>query len=82
MYSGAEDIEYFKVDITDPDGPTYLPSEARRIGTPPLPTERPRKGRARGFFFDYDGYEDPDSISPDQKARQLEVGSHACRQGP
>ena len=77
MYSGADDIEYFKVDITDPDGPTYLPSEARRIATPPLPTEGPRKGRARGFFFDYDGFEDPD-----RRAQLLEAGLHACRKGP
>ncbi|KAI9839317.1 MAG: hypothetical protein M1819_003312 [Sarea resinae] len=45
--------EYFKVELADPDGPTFLPSEARRVGTPPLPSDRPRRGKPRGFFFDY-----------------------------
>jgi parafibromin len=53
LYAGTRGNDYFKVEISDPDGPTFLPSEARRIGTPPLPSDRPRKGRLRGFFFDY-----------------------------
>lgn len=53
LYAGTDRDDYFKVEISDPDGPTFLPSEARRIGTPPLPSDRPRQGNMRGFFFDY-----------------------------
>ncbi|KAI9812853.1 MAG: accessory factor associated with RNA polymerase II [Thelocarpon impressellum] len=45
--------EYMKVEISDPDGPTFLPSEARRIGTPPLPSGDSGGGRPRGYFFHY-----------------------------
>ncbi|MCJ1466236.1 hypothetical protein MMC07_004855 [Pseudocyphellaria aurata] len=49
MYKGSDTKHYFTVEISSPDGPSYLPSEARRINTPPLP-----KGeQLRGFFFDY-----------------------------
>lgn len=51
LYGGPDDREFFKVEISNPDGPTFLPSEARRIGTPPLPSEGPHS-RRRGFFFD------------------------------
>lgn len=50
MYLGPDDKQYFRVEISEPGGPTYLPSEARRIGTPPLLGQG---GRPRGFFFDY-----------------------------
>lgn len=53
LYGGEDNKQYLKVEISDPDGPTFLPSEARRISTPPLPSDGPRKGRLRGFFFDY-----------------------------
>ncbi len=36
MYTAADSQQYFRVELTDPDGPAFLPSEARRIGTPPL----------------------------------------------
>lgn len=51
LYGGPDDREFFKVEISNPDGPTFLPSEARRIGTPPLPSKGPHS-RRRGFFFD------------------------------
>jgi len=51
LYGGRDNREFFKVEISNPNGPTFLPSEARRIGTPPLPSEGPR-GRRRGWFFD------------------------------
>ena len=54
LYGGHDNHEYFRVDISNPDGPTFLPSEARRIGTPPLRSEGP-PGRRRGFFFDLNG---------------------------
>ena len=52
-YTASNQVDYFKVEISDPDGPTFLPSEAIRLSTPPLPSDRPRKGNLRGFFFDY-----------------------------
>lgn len=51
-YTGSDSRQYFCVDITAPDGPTYLPSEARRITTPPL--LGPEFGRAMpGFFLEH-----------------------------
>lgn len=44
--------EFLKVDISIRGGTSYLPSEARRIHTPPLPEEGV-DGRWKGFFFDY-----------------------------
>lgn len=51
MYRGPLSKDYMKVEISDPFGPTYLPSEAQRVTTPPLPNGGPSK--TRGFFFDY-----------------------------
>ncbi|KAL8991915.1 MAG: hypothetical protein Q9169_007537 [Polycauliona sp. 2 TL-2023] len=48
MYTGSDSQQYFRVELSAPDAPKYLPSEARRIGTPPLP-----ESKQRGFFFDY-----------------------------
>jgi hypothetical protein len=48
----AETEEFLKVDISIRGGTSYLPSEARRIHTPPLPQDGPG-GKKRGFFFDY-----------------------------
>ncbi|KAJ9609853.1 hypothetical protein H2200_006182 [Cladophialophora chaetospira] len=48
----AETEEFLKVDISIRGGTSYLPSEARRIHTPPLPEEG-ADGRWKGFFFDY-----------------------------
>ncbi|EXJ81060.1 hypothetical protein A1O3_07348 [Capronia epimyces CBS 606.96] len=50
--ASAETEEFLKVDISIRGGTSYLPSEARRIHTPPLPEEG-IDGRWRGFFFDY-----------------------------
>ncbi|KAL8986708.1 MAG: hypothetical protein Q9177_004018 [Variospora cf. flavescens] len=50
MYTGSDEQQYFRVELTEPGAPTYLPSEARRIGTPPLPQNG---SKLRGFFFDY-----------------------------
>ncbi len=51
MYTGSDSQQYFRVELTAPHAPTYLPSEARRIGTPPLPGNS--NSKLRGFFFDY-----------------------------
>lgn len=74
LYIGNDRSDYFKVEISDPDGPTFLPSEARRIGTPPLPSDRPRKGNMRGFFFDY-GSPGGVSYSPDSDDSERDPSS-------
>ncbi len=48
----AETEEFLKVDISIRGGTSYLPSEARRIHTPPIPEEG-ADGQWKGFFFDY-----------------------------
>jgi len=48
----AETEEFLKIDISVRGGTSYLPSEARRIYTPPLPEENDTDSR-RGYFFDY-----------------------------
>lgn len=67
MYIGSDQHQYFRVEISAPGAPTYLPSEARRIATPPLLEQN---GRPRGFFFNY---EVPDGeanmLGPDTRAR-------------
>lgn len=54
VYRGPDDQEYFKVELSAPDAPTFLPSEAIKISTPPLPPRRNKAGKMRGFFFDLD----------------------------
>ncbi|KAH7314052.1 hypothetical protein BKA65DRAFT_600110 [Rhexocercosporidium sp. MPI-PUGE-AT-0058] len=53
QYEGNDGRTYPKVDITSPDPvePTFLPSEAKRINTPPMFPGTPDV-QARGFFFD------------------------------
>ena len=53
MYNGANSQEYVAVKLSEPDNPSFLPSEARRIHTTPLPDDSPDKGKHRDFFFDY-----------------------------
>ena len=61
MYTASDDNKYMAVDLTDGKnngGISFLPSEARRVHTPPLPsadaTATSPGGKAvRGFFFDY-----------------------------
>lgn len=59
LYTGSDREQYFRVELSDPDASTFLPSEARRIETPPL-----QDSTLRGFFFDYNnpgGVADPPS---------------------
>ncbi|CZR62381.1 uncharacterized protein PAC_12278 [Phialocephala subalpina] len=51
-YAGHEGRTYPNVEISspDPNEPNFLPSEAKRINTPPMSPGTP--GGARGFFFD------------------------------
>lgn len=48
----AETEEFAKIDISIRGGTSYLPSEARRVHTPPLPRDDDKCTR-RGHFFDY-----------------------------
>ena len=68
MYVGSDDKQHFRVEISEPGAPTYLPSEARRIGTPPLPGQ---SSRARGFFFDYNAPDDENSTPSLEQAESL-----------
>ena len=76
LYTGKNQKDYFKVEISDLDGPTFLPSEATRIGTPPLPTDRPRKGGLRGFFFDYSSPGGPPCVEAPESGQEE---SFVCR---
>ncbi|KAI4213608.1 MAG: hypothetical protein LQ351_003832 [Letrouitia transgressa] len=79
MYTGPNNQKYMRIDLTDPNGPAYLPSEARRIGTPPLRENgRHRHGRhRRGFFFDYNApSSDPERSSLpvfDSEAKEFQM---------
>ena len=67
MYTGSDSNQYLAVDLTK-EGMAFLPSEARRIHTPPLPSDSlsPGVGKARGFFFDYNA--PPGPSFPDRPA--------------
>ena len=53
VYTEPGSHQHLAVGLGEDDNPTFLPSEARRVGTPPLPDDSPGKGKHRGFFFDY-----------------------------
>ena len=77
-YTASDQVDYFKVEISEPDGPTFLPSEAIRLSTPPLPSDRPRKGNLRGFFFDYGSPGDTPFI-PSSDSSQTAVPGNVSR---
>ncbi|MCJ1341348.1 hypothetical protein MMC09_006644 [Bachmanniomyces sp. S44760] len=52
-YTGSDGQKYFYVDMGARDAPSCLPSEAQRIGTPPLRESSISGRKHRGFFFDY-----------------------------
>ncbi|MCJ1387366.1 accessory factor associated with RNA polymerase II [Xylographa bjoerkii] len=65
LYTGSDNEQYFRVEMSSPEAPSFLPSEARRVGTPPLPRGAGSKRPLRGFFFDFrppKGH--PDTKSP------------------
>lgn len=80
MYTRSDSKEYLSVDMTQPDAPAFLPSEARRIHTPPLPSGVSGKRGSRGFFFDYNAPTKqstnaiPKPIPPFTKARETTGG--------
>ncbi len=72
----AESEEFLRVDISIRGGTSYLPSEARRIHTPPLPGEGPN-GKRRGFFFDYNAPQASTAHEISRKsAPRLELPTH------
>ncbi|MCJ1485548.1 hypothetical protein MMC06_005723 [Schaereria dolodes] len=70
LYTGSDEHQYFRVDMTHPESPSILPSEARRVTTPPGPSSAPN-GRLRGFFFDYEPPDDEHPLSADSKAIKI-----------
>lgn len=79
MYTGSDGKQHPVVEMTSRDGPAYLPSEARRIGTPPLPSSSP--GLRQGFFFDENTSSGSNS-SPKAEERQTGNGNGDGDQGP
>ena len=74
LYLGSDQKPYLAIDLTDPGNSTFLPSEARRVTTPPLPKSiRGKKKQLRGFFFDY---------TPPQSPGALSVGTPSLERGP
>ncbi|TAQ84088.1 hypothetical protein B7494_g7589 [Chlorociboria aeruginascens] len=71
QYGGQKGKEYSKVEISDPHDPTFLPSEATRINTPPIFDS----AEPRGFFFDLSPpelvYTPSDIASPRSKTGTL-----------
>ncbi|MCJ1415923.1 accessory factor associated with RNA polymerase II [Xylographa parallela] len=53
FYTGSDNEQYFRVELSGPQAPNFLPSEARRVGTPPLPSGEGHNRPLRGFFFDF-----------------------------
>lgn len=62
----AETEEYLKVDVSIYGGTSYLPSEARRVHTPPLPGDDTIGHSSRGFFFNYNA---PDFTNNDHTSQ-------------
>lgn len=77
MYTGSDGKQHPVVEMTSRDGPAYLPSEARRIDTPPLTNSSP--GLRQGFFFDE--YTSSDSTSS-PKAEERQPGNGDRDQEP
>lgn len=69
MYTGSDSNKYVAVDLTA-EGVAFLPSEAHRIHTPPLPTDTRSAGigKTRGFFFDYNAPPTPGFPGPPAEA--------------
>ena len=71
MYTGSNKQQYFRTEMTDVGGPNFLPSEARRVNTPPIGASR---GKARGFFFDYKPPELNEAPFRGRMSRQTTLG--------
>lgn len=75
--SSVETEAFLKVDISIRGGTSYLPSEARRIHTPPLPEEG-MDGKWRGFFFDYNAPRRVSSLDRDDPCEAFLSGGGAA----
>ncbi|MCJ1284524.1 accessory factor associated with RNA polymerase II [Xylographa opegraphella] len=53
LYTGSDNGQYFRVEMSSSEAPNFLPSEARRIDTPPMPGGKDSGRKLRGFFFDF-----------------------------
>ncbi|PVH85981.1 hypothetical protein DL98DRAFT_511063 [Cadophora sp. DSE1049] len=80
QYEGTDGKTYLKVDIASPDPiePTFLPSEAKRVNTPPMFPGTPDL-QPRGFFFDLnprrEGSTSPVSVSSNAAAKNRSNGT-------
>ncbi|KAG0649142.1 Cell division control 73 [Hyphodiscus hymeniophilus] len=50
-YEDYAGLSYEKVEISEPGQPTFLPSEARRVRTPPMSAQSSPKLQSQGLFF-------------------------------
>ena len=62
LYIGSDDKEYFKVELSAPNAPTFLPSEARKISTPPLSPSGTKTGKCWGLFFALDAVSEGENL--------------------
>lgn len=62
--------QHLAVGLGEDDSPSFLPSEARRVNTPPLPDGSPGKSKPRGFFFDYQALQAQNLASRDPSRSQ------------
>lgn len=73
----ARSQEFMRIDISQPGGTSYLPSEARRIKTPPLSSDWNPNRQSRGFFFDYHPPDvETESTNQDDQLIAAQSGSH------
>ena len=73
VYTESDSHQHLAVGLGDDDNPSFLPSEARRVTTPPLRDSSPGKGKHRGFFFDYQAPQVQNFASRDP-SRSLSTG--------
>ena len=66
--------------FTGPKTPDFIPSEARRVNTPPLSPQGSSKGRLRGFFFELrpPGLEETDAMTRDAPKRKKRASVDAA----
>ena len=62
--------QHLAVGFGEDYNPNFLPSEARRVTTPPLPDGAPGKSKPRGFFFDYQALQ-VQNFAPRDPSRSL-----------
>lgn len=77
LYTEERSHRRLPVGLDEDDSPNFLPSEARRVTTPPLRDGSTGKARPRGFFFDYYAQQDQGfpTDGPSQHQTPERVGS-------